>query len=760
MAGTIGGKVALDGEKQFKQAIGDINQEFRVMKAELGAVSTAFSKNNKTVGDAKRENEALGQAVNKLKERLSAQEEGLKNAQREYGETDKRTLKWKETIANTQKEINQYTNKIDDNVSAIEDAGKGSKKLGDETKLYANEAVDATKKTSIFGDVLKANLASEAIIGGVKALGGAIKSLGSGMVGMIKQSVEGFAEYQQLVGGVETLFKESADEVQGYANNAYKSSGLNANQYMETVTSFSASLLQSLNGDTSKSAKVADMAIIDMADNANKMGSSMESIQNAYQGFAKQNYTMLDNLRLGYGGTKGEMERLLADASKLSGTKYDITNLSDVYSAINVVQTQLGITGTTAKEASQTIAGSLSATKSAWSNLVNSLGDENANLGELTSLVIDSAMTALDNLIPVVEQVVYGIIDALPLITKKIMELLPGAIAYITEQLPMFLDSGIDLVLTLISGLMEAMPQLMDTAMLLIQEMLTTFLFLLPDIIQMGIDMLLALIDGIVEAIPELIPVMVNTVLTIVDALIDNIDKIVEGGIKLILALAQGLIKAIPRLIEKAPEIIRKLAQAFMDNLPKILQAGWDLLLELGKGIANYVPELVKLVLGIPGKLVNVFINTDWVKVGKDILGGIGSGITNAVGGLVKSAKEAAGKLLDGVKGFFGIRSPSRKMRDEVGVMLAEGLGIGFEDEMKDISKDMIKAVPTDFETNSTVNFNASKQSDIGRLIQLTEELLNKPTYIILDSGQLVGGIGDKVDKFLANKLKLSTRGV
>src|SRR5574344_992703 len=262
--------------------------------------------------------------------------------------------------------------------------------------LFVKISVDdqASSQVETIGSKLKGGLATAAKVGAA-----AVAAAGTAMVAIGKQAIEQYAEYEQLVGGVETLFKQSSDTVMGYAENAYKTAGLSANEYMSTVTSFSASLLQSLNNDTAKSAEVADMAITDMSDNANKMGTDMSMIQSAYQGFAKQNYTMLDNLKLGYGGTKTEMERLLADASKLSGVEYNIDNLNDVYEAIHVVQTELGVTGTTAKEASTTIQGSVNSMKSAWTNLVTGIADDNADFDALITNFVDSIMTMADNIL-------------------------------------------------------------------------------------------------------------------------------------------------------------------------------------------------------------------------------------------------------------------------------------------------------------------------------------------------------------------------
>lgn len=758
MAGTIGGKVALDGEKQFKQSIRDINNEFRVMKSELKAVSTEFTRNNKTIGDAKKENKELEKNIDQLNKRLAEQEKGLKNATENFGEADKRTLKWKEEIAKTKTEINQFNNRIKDNDIYIQRAKDSTKKASDETLLFGHSMQETGKKAVSFGTVLMANLASEAIVGGVKLLGNAIKGLGNQMAGMIKQSVASFAEYEQLIGGVETLFKDSADEVQKYANNAYKTAGLNANQYMEQVTSFSASLLQSLNGDTAESAKIADIAITDMADNANKMGTSMVDIQNAYQGFAKHNYTMLDNLKLGYGGTKGEMERLLADAEKLSGTKYDISNLSDVYKAINVVQTELGITGTTAKEASQTISGSLSAAKSAWSNFVTGLANDNADLKQLSDEVINSAMIALDNLLPVVETVIDSLVDMIPLFTDKLIELLPQAIDFITEKLPVFVESGISILTSLMDGVLEASPLLFEAGIDVMLGLIEKITEMLPDIIEMGIEILLSMIEGIAQSIPELIPVIVDAVLQIIDTLIDNIDLLVDAGIEILFALIDGIIIALPRLIGKFPEIIISIVGAIGRNLPKILKAGWELLVKLLEGIISGIPKIPGYMLQVATKLINAILNTNWFKVGADILSGIGSGIINSVGSW---ASNVGGKIMSGIKGFFGIKSPSTLFRDQVGKYMADGLGVGFEKEMDKISDSMYDAVPTDFSVNGTVstNINGAMGGDkLDQLISLTQQLLNKDQSLYLDGNKLVGGTVKQYDQAMGNLVAIRGR--
>lgn len=332
---------------------------------------------------------------------------------------------------------------------------------------------------SFVGSLSKALMGTAAITGAVKG---------------IKDIIGNYADYEQLAGGVETLFGTSADTIMEYAQSAYKTAGLSANEYMETVTGFSASLLQSLDGDTSKAASAADLAITDMADNANKMGSSMESIQNAYQGFAKQNYTMLDNLKLGYGGTKEEMQRLLADAEAFSGIHYDISSLSDVYEAIHVVQTEMGITGTTALEASTTISGSSASMKSAWQNLLTGMADENANFDVLVSDFVNSLVTYADNLAPRIGIAMDGVGHLLTAFAETV---LPNIISYITDNLPQIIETGVNIVVKLAEGLISALPQIAAATPEIIRVVVKAIVGLMPELLDAGVQIVNGIWEGI-----------------------------------------------------------------------------------------------------------------------------------------------------------------------------------------------------------------------------------------------------------------------
>ena len=402
---------------------------------------------------------------------------------------------------------------------------------------FENGVKKAEKSGSSLATSLKSGLATAAKVGAA-AVGAAATAIGA----LTTAAVNNYAEYEQLVGGVETLFKNSADTVMGYAENAYKTAGLSANEYMETVTSFSASLLQSLDGDTKAAASAADMAITDMADNANKMGTSMEMIQNAYQGFAKQNYTMLDNLKLGYGGTKEEMERLLADAEKLSGQEYDISSYADIVDAIHVVQTEMGITGTTAKEAATTIQGSTASMKSAWANLVTGLADDNADFDTLMSNFVDSVVTVGENIIPRIQTTIQGVTQ---LVSAASTTIVPLIVDTLMQNLPALLTAGVDLVFALVNGMLDN-------------------------------------IDTVIDSVLQLIDV-------IVDKLIENLPKLVEGGVRLIIALAGGLIKAIPKLLAAVPKIVGAVVIGIANSLAPVVQAGRDFVEKVKDGFMEKV---------------------------------------------------------------------------------------------------------------------------------------------------------------------------
>ena len=682
MRTSFGGTVKLTGESEYRRALSNISNNLKVLSSEMKVVTSQYDTNDKSISNLSKQNEVLSKKIDEQKQKVITLKQALADSKKETGENSTTTQKWQTNLNNAQAELNKLERELNNNKTEIANFGKAEDDVGE--------------KTTRLVDIIKGNLISSAITSGIKALGSAIKQVGSAVLDVGKQALESFANNEQLIGGVETLFKDSAGTVENYANNAYKTAGLSANEYMETVTSFSASLLQSLNGDTAKSAQVADMAITDMSDNANKMGTDMTMIQNAYQGFAKQNYTMLDNLKLGYGGTKEEMQRLLLDAQKITGIKYDISNLNDVYQAIHVIQGELGITGTTAKEASTTIQGSIASMKSAWQNMLTGIATGNSeNIGNLVNNLTDSVITAGQNIIPRVQEIINGVVTMLPQIIEKI-----------NENLPMLLESGGQIFQTLLNGINSVIPNIGYSAFYIINQFLTGIISNLPLILEMGINLLTELINGISQTLPELIPVAINSIVTMVETLLDNIDMIIDAGIQLILSLAEGLMNALPELIDKIPVIIDKLINAITNNLPKILEMGITLIIKLAEGLIKAIPQLISKIPEIITSLVNGFKNyfSNMSEIGKNLVSGIWEGIKNAKDWLIGKVKEWCGNILDGIKSFFGIHSPSKVFKDEIGTNLALGLGEGFSNTMKDVTQDMSASIPKKFDINTTVS--------------------------------------------------------
>lgn len=567
-------------------------------------------------------------------------------------------------------------------------------------ELFVKIGVDdqASNKLSDLSSKLGSGLKTAAKIGTA-----AVGAAATGIAALTTAAVNNYAEYEQLVGGVETLFKTSSDKVMGYAENAYKTAGLSANEYMETVTSFSASLLQSLDGDTAAAAEKANLAITDMADNANKMGTSMESIQNAYQGFAKQNYTMLDNLKLGYGGTKEEMERLIKDAAKLSDT-VDAQSMSfdNIAEAIHVVQTEMGITGTTAKEAGTTIQGAVASMKSAWTNLLTGLANGNADIEQLvgnlvTTIVGDGTETnlgVLGNILPAVKTALNGASALVGEAFPKIMEIIPEII---NENLPILVEAAVGIIQSLIDGISQNQEMLFDTIFGVVTYLAESFVTMLPQIVELGLNLIVSLANGIAESLPELIPTIVDVVLQIVETLIDNVDMLVDAAIEIMIALADGLINALPKLIEKVPVIITKLIEAYVNNAPKMIEAALKIIVALAEGLIKSIPQLIKAIPQIVTAIVNGFTSfmSQIKDIGKNIVKGLWEGIKSMATWITDKVKGFFSGIVSGVKGLLGIKSPS-KVFASIGGYMAEGLGEGWEDKFADIRDEINKSLDFD----------------------------------------------------------------
>lgn len=724
MASSFGGTIKLKGESEYKKALRDITSNLKLMTSEMKLTSVEFSNGEKSVKQTKNSFDEINAAIKNQKSSISTlrdliekmskqyddQKSKLKELEEQYGVDSKEVAKFKSEMSSTENKLTTYKTQLNNAEVQLKQMEDATSKSTKELKQMKSGFEDAGSGALKFGDLLKANVLGDVIVGGIKKLGSAVNELGKAFLSAGKEALSGYSDFEQLEGGVKKLFGDDmANTVISNANNAFKSAGMSANEYLDTVTGFSASLITSLSGNTKKAAEYADRAIKDMSDNANTFGTDMASIQHAYQGFAKGNYTMLDNLKLGYGGTKTEMQRLLKDAQKITGIKYNLSSFADITEAIHVMQKEMNIAGTTSKEAGTTIEGSVNSMKSAWQNLLTGLAGDGENLNELignmmTSIFGDGSETnlgVLGNVLPVVERIISSFSTMIPTIVERL-----------AEHIPELLQIGVDMLQNLINGISSALPKLLPVIINLVGQFANFITQNLPTIINAGVQILLALVQGLAESLPELMPAMVDAILLIVNTLIDNIDMIIETGLVLIGALADGLLNSLPTLIEKVPIIIEKLVSKLTNTemISKLIYSAGYLIGQLAVGLIKALPQLVSKVPEIIKSLVNGLKNgiTAIRNVGRDLIAGLWSGIKDKWNSLKDSVSNFGKGIVDKFKSVFGIHSPSRVFKEEIGTNLALGLGEGFSDTMKNISQDMASAIPTNFDTTVNANYDSN----------------------------------------------------
>lgn len=705
MADNFGLKIGLEGEKEFKKALSEINQSFKVLGSEMKVVTSQFDKNDNSVQALTARNQVLNKEIESQKQKIETLRAALANASESFGENDRRTQSWQIQLNNATAALNDMERELDRNNTALDEAEREMDDVADsadDMEEEIDDAGDAADKSSgkfeKFGSVLKG-------IG--TAMGAVAVAAGAAAVSLGKEVIAAYADYEQLVGGVDTLFKESSQELQTYAANAYKTAGMSANDYMETVTSFSASLISSLGGDTEAAVKYADMAITDMSDNANKMGTDMELIQNAYQGFAKQNYTMLDNLKLGYGGTKTEMERLLADAQAISGIEYNIDSYADVVEAIHVIQDSMGIAGATAAEAENTISGSINSLQAALQNMLVGFGDANADMNMLCQNMVDALKNVIKNVTPVIENMVKvlptvtdalltAFADLLPSLLDTVTQLftqilntiltllpqlIPAAVSAIMtivqaliDNLPLLVDAAVQLVVSLVEGIGSALPQLIPAAVQAIVTIVQGLIENLPMILDAALQLIMGLAEGLLTAIPILIEALPSIILAIVDFIIGAIPQIIEAGIQLLTSLVSALPEIITAIVAAIPQIIEGIITAVLDSIPQLIQAGIDLLVSLIQALPEIITTIVAAIPEIIGSIVNALINSipQIVQAGVQLLISLIKNLPTIIVEIVKAVPQ----IISGLVSAFG---KGVSQLAEVGANLVRGLWQGIQ---------------------------------------------------------------------------------
>lgn len=637
-------------------------------------------------------------------------------------------------------------------------------KITMDSSEYENGLNDASSKASSFASKLGGGLKTAAKVGAA-----AVKAASEAVTAVTKSAVEGYADYEQLAGGIETLFGDSAQKVISDADNAFKTAGLSANEYMETSIESAAALINSLGGDQEKAADMMNMSITDMADNVNKMGTTMEGVQNAYRGFSRGNFTMLDNLALGFAGTKEGMQELLDKAQEFSGIEYDIESYSDIVEAIHVVQGEMGISGrtaeeaaeiiartgrssdevfeqlgTTAKEANTTISGSVASMKSAWSNLVTGFANDDADLDNLIGNFVDSAETAFNNILPVAEKALDGIVSFIEKIAPVIAEKLPGLVE---RLLPDIFNAAVNLFNALANALPDLIHVIIERLPTIIDTFVTTILDLLPEIIKLGLELILALAQGLSENLDTLIPAVVDVILEIVDILTepDMILQLVNAALQIILALAKGLIDALPKLIEKAPEIVMNLVEAIVEAAPMILEAATELIFMLISGIADGWSQIYDIGEEIVNKVQEGFMGviSNAVQWGKDLISNFISGITGSDTLLGNAVSGAASKI----KSFLHFSEPDEGPLSDFHTYAPDMMDL-FAKGIRDNEKLVTDQIEKSFDFSDIIA-NVGGNGMVGAIAQ--QSTASTPTWAdILGNLTIVQPVyigGDKVDE-------------
>lgn len=680
MADNFGLKIGLEGEKEFKKALSEINQSFKVLGSEMKLVESAFAKNDNSVQALTARNQVLNREIEAQKQKIETLRAALANAAESFGENDRRTQNWQIQLNNATATLNQMERELNDNNTALNEADRHMDDVSDSAKDMGKEVDDA-------GDAAdKSKGKFEALSGILKGVGVAMAAVATAAaaaaVKLGKEVVSAYADYEQLVGGVDTLFKESSQELQEYAANAYKTAGMSANEYMETVTSFSASLIQSLGGDTAEAVKYADMAITDMSDNANKMGTDMGLIQNAYQGFAKQNYTMLDNLKLGYGGTKTEMERLLADAQAITGIEYNIESFADVVSAIHVIQESMGVAGATAAEAEDTIEGSINSFKGALQNMIVGFGDANSDMTKLTNNMVSALKTVIKNITPVIQNIVKVLPTVADALLQAVAELLPTLLESVTDlfeqllntiitlmpelipavvdgllaivdaivdNLPLFVEVAVQAVVSVANGITKAIPKLLPSVLKAIQQVCKTLIENLPLLLNAVLELIKGLAQGIIDAIPIIIEALPELIQAVIDFLLEAIPQIVETGIQLFTALVAALPTIIEAIVAAIPQIISSVIDAVLDAIPLLVDAGIQLLTALIGALPDIIVTIVAAIPQIIESVVQAIIDAipQIIEAGITLLTSLVAALPDIIIAIVDAIPEIINGIID-----------------------------------------------------------------------------------------------------------------
>ena len=688
----IGPSISLKGEKEFRQAISAINNEMKVLGSEMNKVTAEFSDNSKSVDALKSRNEVLNKEIEKQTDKVSLLKGALSEAEKQYGESDKRTLNWKSSLNNAEAELTKLTKEVDKNEKAMKDAEKPTEEVGKELKSLGSNADDAGKKTSILGDVIKGKLISEAIIAGIKGLGNALKSAATGLRDMVVEGAA-YADSVLTTAAQTGLATDKIQELQ-YASELVDVS-------LETVTGSMARNIRAMGDAQSGTAQYVEAY--------EKLGISVTNADGTLRDSQTVYWEIVDAL----GAMDNATERDSIAMDLLGRSAQELNPLilagSDRMAELAAEAQSMGaVLSTDALNGLGAFDDGMVRMENAMTSLKNNVG---AVMAPALAEISELAASKLGAFAKSIQEAGGDVGKIGEIIGNTLLDM----INEIVEKIPDMMKGAISLIKAFMDGILSQLPAIVTMAMGLVMELITTIVGMLPDIINTGITVLMSLITGLTNAIPNLIPVIIEAVMTIVKTLLDNLPELVRTALKMILALAKGLVDAIPQLIQAVPEIIESLIQAIVEMLPEIIIMGVTLVIELGKGLIKAIPTLIKNIPEIIKALINGFKNgiANFRDIGGDLISGLWQGIEDSLSWLWNKITDVAGQIGDWFKDAFKIGSPSKLFADEIGANLGLGIGVGFEDVMKDVSKDMANAVPTDFDLNANVTGGVGMKSEI-----------------------------------------------
>ncbi len=683
MAYDIGPKIGIEGEKQFRQAIQQINTNLRTLSTEMMVVTSMYDKNDKSTEALTEKNKVLNKQIEEQKKKLDELKKGLEISKEKYGENDKVTQGWQQAVNKATAELNNMERELEENNKALKENETASDNSKEGLEELGESADKSGGKFEKLGGILKASAA---------AMGAVAVAAGAAAIKLGKEVINQFAELEQNLGGSEAVFGKYAERIQKTGEEAYKNLGVSQSEYLAIANKMGA-LFQGSGIEQAKSLELTEKAMQRAADMASVMGIDMQVALDSVAGAAKGNFTMMDNLGVAMNATTIEAYAL----SK--GLKFTWNTATQAEKAEVAMQMFFEKTeqyaGNFARESTETISGSIGLFKAAIQSFVGGLGNANADMKNLTQNLIDAFQAVVKNVVPIIKNLTSAIPQAVGAILPALGELLPDLLTIAT-----------DLFQQVLNTVMSMLPELIPVAVQALMTITDTLVENLPLLINSAITLILTLANGIAQALPNLVPTIVDTMITIVETLIDNIDMLIDAAIAIIMGLAEGIINALPRLLDKVPVIIDKLVIAITNNLPKIIEMGIKLTIKLAEGLIKAIPNLLAAIPQIMISIIKGFANYygNMADVGANLIEGLWNGIKNVKDWIINKIKGFGNVVIKSIKGIFGIHSPSRVMRDEVGKNLALGIGEGFTSQMKKVTSDMNDVLPTRFDVDSTIN--------------------------------------------------------